>query len=34
MIRVGSIYDMKPSRQTHVDSKSGLTPAEQLQAIW
>ena len=33
MIRVGSIYDMSLSRQTHVDSKSGLTPAEQLQAI-
>ena len=33
MIRVGSIYDMTLSRQTHVDSKSGLTPTEQLQAI-
>ena len=31
MIRVGSIYDMSLSRQTHVDSKSGLTPAEHLQ---
>ena len=34
MIRVGSIYDMTLSKQTHVDSKSGLTPAEQLQAIF
>lgn len=33
MIRVGSIYDMTLSRQTHKDSKSGLTPAEQIQAI-
>ncbi|MEQ2457223.1 polyphosphate kinase 1 [Flavonifractor hominis] len=33
MIRVGSIYDMTLSRQTHTDSKSGLTPMEQLQAI-
>ena len=34
MIRVGSIYDMTLSKQTHVDSKSGLTPTEQLQAIF
>ena len=33
MIRVGSIYDMTLSRQAHVDSKSGLTPTEQLQAV-
>ena len=34
MIRVGSIYDMTLSKQAHVDSKSGLTPTEQLQAIF
>ena len=34
MIRVGSITDMTLSKQTHVDSKSGLTPTEQLQAIF
>ena len=34
MIRVGSITDMTLSKQTHVDSKSGLTPTQQLQAIF
>ncbi|MBM6926482.1 polyphosphate kinase 1 [Pseudoflavonifractor phocaeensis] len=34
MIRVGSISDMTLSKQTHVDSKSGLTPNQQLQAIF
>ena len=34
MIRVGSISDMTLSKQTHVDSRSGLTPAQQLQAIF
>ncbi|WP_191399203.1 polyphosphate kinase 1 [Flavonifractor sp. An306] len=34
MIRVGSITDMTLSKQTHVDSKSGLTPSQQLQAIF
>ena len=34
MIRVGSIYDMTLIKQTHVDSKSGMTPAEQLRAIF
>ena len=33
MIRVGSITDMTLSKQTHVDNKSGLTPAQQLDAI-
>ena len=33
MIRVGSISDMALSKEHHVDSKSGLTPAQQLQAI-
>ena len=34
MIRVGSISDMALSREHHVDSKSGLTPRQQLQAIF
>ena len=34
MIRVGSISDMTLSKQTHVDSKSGLTPTQQLHAIF
>lgn len=34
MIRVGSIYDMTLLKQTHTDSKSGMTPAEQLKAIF
>ncbi len=33
MIRVGSISDMTLSKEHHVDSKSGLTPNQQLQAI-
>ena len=33
MIRVGSIYDMTLVKQAHIDSKSGLTPEQQLQAI-
>ena len=33
MIRVGSIHDLALARENHVDSKSGLTPAQQLQAI-
>ncbi len=34
MIRVGSIYDMTLVKQTHIDSKSGLTPEQQLAAIF
>ena len=34
MIRVGSISDMTLSKEHHVDSKSGLTPQQQLQAIF
>ena len=34
MIRVGSISDMTLSKEHHVDSKSGLTPRQQLQAIF
>ena len=33
MIRVGSIYDMTLVKKAHVDTKSGLTPAQQLAAI-
>ena len=29
MIRVGSIYDLTLIKQAHVDTKSGLTPAQQ-----
>ena len=34
MIRVGSISDMTLSQESHVDNKSGLTPAQQLEAIF
>ena len=34
MIRVGSITDMALVKQRHTDSKSGLTPAQQLSAIF
>ena len=34
MIRVGSIYDLTLVKKTHGDSKSGLTPAQQLAAIF
>ena len=34
MIRVGSISDMALVKEEHVDTKSGLTPAQQLQAIF
>lgn len=34
MIRVGSIYDLTLVKKTHVDSKSGLIPAQQLSAIF
>lgn len=34
MIRVGSIYDMTLSKQSHIDNKSGMTPSEQLEAIF
>ena len=34
MIRVGSIYDMTLVKKAHVDTKSGLTPAQQLAAIF
>lgn len=34
MIRVGSIYDMSLLKQPHLDNKSGMTPAEELRAIF
>lgn len=34
MIRVGSLYDMVAADKTKKDNKSGMTPQEQLQAIY
>lgn len=34
MIRVGSLYDMSLTDNSAVDSRSGMTPKEQLQAIF
>ena len=34
MIRVGSLYDMSQTDQSAVDSRSGMTAKEQLQAIY
>ncbi len=34
MVRVGSITDLSLLKQTILDSKSGMTPAEQLDAIY
>ena len=34
MIRVGSLYDMAQTDHTAVDSRSGMTPKEQLDAIF
>ena len=33
MIRVGSLYDMVQTDDRHKDSRSGMTPQEQLDAI-
>ena len=33
MIRVGSLYDMVQTDDRHRDSRSGMTPQEQLDAI-
>ena len=33
MIRVGSLYDMVQTDEKHRDSRSGMTPQEQLDAI-
>ena len=34
MIRVGSLFDMVQTDEKHVDSRSGMTPKEQLDAIY
>lgn len=34
MIRVGSLYDMVQTDEKHRDSRSGMTPQEQLNAIY
>ena len=34
MIRVGSLYDMVQTDEKHKDSRSGMTPQEQLDAIY
>lgn len=33
-VRVGSLYDMAKAKYPHVDHKSGMTPAQQLSAIY
>ena len=33
MIRVGSLYDMTLVKEEHIDSRTGQTPEQQLQAI-
>lgn len=33
-VRVGSLWDLKSAKITKVDNKSGLTPAEQMDAIY
>lgn len=34
MVRVGSIYDLSLLREGHIDNKSGMSPAKQLNAIF
>ena len=34
MIRVGSLYDMVMLGEQHIDARSGMTPTEQLNAIY
>ncbi len=34
MIRVGSLFDMSLLKQTHIDTKTGMTPTQQLAAIF
>ncbi len=34
MVRVGSLHDMSLLKQTHIDNKTGKTPAEQLSDIF
>lgn len=34
MIRVGSLFDLSLLKQVHIDNKTGMTPEEQLRAIY
>ena len=34
MVRVGSLFDMSIMTPDNIDNKSGMTPAEQLEAIY
>lgn len=34
MVRVGSLYDMSQTDAHHIDSRSGMTPQEELDAIY
>ncbi len=34
MIRVGSLFDLSLLKKVHIDNKSGMTPAQQLKAIY
>ena len=34
MIRVGSLYDMAAADNSKLDTKSGMTPTQQLEAIY
>ncbi len=34
MIRVGSLFDMAHADNNHIDNKSGMTPKEQLDAVY
>ena len=34
MVRVGSLYDMTLVKEPHIDSRTGQTPEQQLQAIF
>lgn len=34
MIRVGSLFDISEMNPDHIDNKSGMTPEEQLQAVY
>lgn len=33
-VRVGSLYDLSKAKYTKIDNKSGMTPAQQLEAIY
>ena len=34
MIRVGSLFDLSLLKQVHIDNKTGMTPEEQLHAVY